>query len=359
MSDYEELRAELAALRAEVSALRGADEPVSRRGLLGKVAGAAVAGVGVSMLGSSPAEATTGTMVYGTSMNSGGDGTYLSGTTSVQYVFSVVQAGAGTALNANVTHTTSESPTVLVQHNGFGSPVEALVLNYDSAASAIHGVASAYGTGVHGEGSTGVLGVGGSVGVYGYAGSGRAVYGYSATGEALYGYSNGTYGAWLHGGNAQLFLDSTGHAAGAPTTGTHGKGEVRLDANGALWVCVADGTPGTWVRPGFNPLAKRLVSAATSTGTFAAGQKKDVVVTGIPTGVGAVALNLTATSTASGSMTVYRYGAARPGVAQLAVNPQYRWTGFAVVALGAGNRFSIYNSAGTTKVSIDLAGFFS
>ena len=345
MSDYEELRAEIAALRSEVSALRG-EEQVSRRGLLGKLAGAAVAGAGLSVLGSSPAEASTGTMVYGTSMNSGTDGTYLTGSTSPQYVLSVAQAGAGTAFNANVTNTGNSQPTVLVQHNGSGIPIEALVLG--TGGSAVHGVAS-NGNGLHGEGYVGALGQGSGIGVYGYSTDGRAVYGYSDTGEALYGYSNGTYGMWAHGAKAQLFLDPTGHTAGAPTSGTHEKGAVRLDANGTLWICVAGGTPGTWVRPGFNPLVKRLVSASTATGTFTAAQKKDVTVSGLPTGVGAVAVNITATSTGSGSVTAYPYGTTRPGVAHLAVNPQYRWTGFAIVKLGSGNRFSIYNSAGRPR----------
>ncbi|HEY6530697.1 MAG TPA: hypothetical protein VIY72_00230, partial [Acidimicrobiales bacterium] len=32
------------------------------------------------------------------------------------------------------------------------------------------------------------------------------------------------------------------------TTDAHAKGEIYFDTNNDLWICVADGTPGTWVR---------------------------------------------------------------------------------------------------------------
>jgi hypothetical protein len=37
-------------------------------------------------------------------------------------------------------------------------------------------------------------------------------------------------------------------AAGRPTLGLHDKGEIVLDSAGVLFVCIAAGTPGTWVR---------------------------------------------------------------------------------------------------------------
>jgi hypothetical protein len=42
--------------------------------------------------------------------------------------------------------------------------------------------------------------------------------------------------------------------AGAPTTGTHSVGEIVVDSKGALFQCVAPGTPGTWMRIGYNAL---------------------------------------------------------------------------------------------------------
>src|SRR5688500_14901840 len=83
MSDYEELRAEIDALRAQVTALTrsaappapAGDEAASRRGLLGKLAGAAVAGAGLSMLGAAPAEAAPGgNLILGASNDAAGEG---------------------------------------------------------------------------------------------------------------------------------------------------------------------------------------------------------------------------------------------------------------------------------------------
>jgi hypothetical protein len=37
-----------------------------------------------------------------------------------------------------------------------------------------------------------------------------------------------------------------GTTNGAPTTGAHKRGELFVDAQGQLFLCVADGTPGSW-----------------------------------------------------------------------------------------------------------------
>lgn len=39
-------------------------------------------------------------------------------------------------------------------------------------------------------------------------------------------------------------------SSGAPASGTHADGELYFDSNHVLWVCTADGTPGTWKRAG-------------------------------------------------------------------------------------------------------------
>jgi len=38
--------------------------------------------------------------------------------------------------------------------------------------------------------------------------------------------------------------------SGAPTSGTWSKGTMIVDADGVLWICTADGTPGTWQKVG-------------------------------------------------------------------------------------------------------------
>jgi hypothetical protein len=389
MSEYDDLRAEVAALRTQVAALtapRAAapddDGAVSRRGLLGRLAGAAVAGAGLAVLGAEPAAATAGNpVILGASSStndSGSVGTSLT-CNSTQRTLDITQSGTGDAFRADVLSTSSTASAVGAVTNGLGSALDATVLNSSSSASAIYayGRPEASGTGVEAHGATGVAGYddnGGGIGVlgnttdgmgvYGYAHAGRAVYGYANNGEgvALYGYSNGSYGLWVHGTRAQLFLDPMS-GAGAPTSGTHLKGEVVVDVNGTHWICIASGTPGKWVRPGFNPTGPaRLVSGAAAAGAFTPAQTKDFVVTGfggIPASASAVAFNLSATSTANGYVTLFPAGAARPTASQLTFGPAYQWSGFAVVRTGTGGKVSCYNSAGSTKLSIDVAGYFA
>ena len=52
------------------------------------------------------------------------------------------------------------------------------------------------------------------------------------------------YGSVFSGGKAQLRLFA-GSTSGRPT-GSHKRGEIYMDSNGALFVCVRGGTPGTW-----------------------------------------------------------------------------------------------------------------
>jgi hypothetical protein len=135
----------------------------------------------------------------------------------------------------------------------------------------------AYGFGVYGEGGVGVYGTSetanyaavagrhtgsgygvsgegagdGTAGVVGHHnGNGDAVRGENANGTALAGI--GAYGARLEGTTAQLHL-VPGGSAGRPGSGAHKAGELYLDSAGALFVCIASGTPGTWVKVATEP----------------------------------------------------------------------------------------------------------
>src|SRR5262249_24419897 len=68
---------------------------------------------------------------------------------------------------------------------------------------------------------------------------------YAEGGTGLFGRSYTGYGAELAGAKAPLRLDP-GQAAGAPTSGAHQRGELYVDSVGHLFLCLADGTPGTW-----------------------------------------------------------------------------------------------------------------
>ena len=83
---------------------------------------------------------------------------------------------------------------------------------------------------------TGVVGTGGSVGVSG-EGSDAGVRGESGKG----------YGGFFQGGHAPLMLQPS-NTEGHPNTGAHNMGELYVDKQGALYFCVASGTPGTWKR---------------------------------------------------------------------------------------------------------------
>lgn len=100
--------------------------------------------------------------------------------------------------------------------------------------------------------STGGVGVGGeSRGAY------SGVLGTSAGYNGVTGKANGTagagvsglsalsYGGSFQGGKAAIYLVPSS-SAGAPTSGSHATGELLVDQNGALLICVVGGTPGTW-----------------------------------------------------------------------------------------------------------------
>jgi hypothetical protein len=103
--------------------------------------------------------------------------------------------------------------------------------------------------GVHalGGGVTGGLSfVSRPCGVFAEGGSGDGVY---ATGEevAVRGMSASGYGASFAGGTAPLYL-APATTVGAPTTKAHQQGTLFVDADTTLWLCIADGVPGTWKR---------------------------------------------------------------------------------------------------------------
>jgi hypothetical protein len=118
------------------------------------------------------------------------------------------------------------------------------------------------GTGVQGEGQAGVVGKSSTTGwegVYGqHTGSlgfgivgdgtgaaGAGILGRNSLGNGVHG--QGRYGGKFEGTRAQLLLQPK-TTAGRPTSGTHAKGEIYMDSAGTVFVCTANGTPGTWRR---------------------------------------------------------------------------------------------------------------
>jgi hypothetical protein len=175
------------------------------------------------------------------------------------------------------------------------------------------------------------------------------------------------YGVAALGGLAPLVLFPAG-VPGPPTTNPHLLGEVLVDSTGALFQCVASGTPGTWVRVGFNPLTPvRILDTRNGTGgitgALTAGQTVNLAVgghNGVPSQASAVVMNATVTDTSAASfLTIWPQGATRPLASNLNWGPGVTIPNLVTVKLGTGGGISIFNDLGTVQVILDVAGFYS
>jgi hypothetical protein len=170
----------------------------------------------------------------------------LGGAAAAATVAGVLAAEHGTA-HAAPTHadgvtlleTASGSGNVAIEGDGF-SGAQGVIGTSDSSS----GVQGGSGT------SNGVYGTSNeSYGVYGLSFDYVGVAGRSDNFVGVQGVGYGTngVGGWFSGIRANLNLGAAS-VPGAPTANMHWLGDVYLDSNGVLWVCVGTGTPGTWVR---------------------------------------------------------------------------------------------------------------
>jgi hypothetical protein len=114
---------------------------------------------------------------------------------------------------------------------------------------------------------------------------------------------------------------------------------------------------------GFMPVTPvRVLDTRTGVGHVGAvgpGQAITLQIPNIPSGTTAVVLNLTVTGpTASGFLSVYPYGAPRPDVSSLNFVKGQTVPNLVTTAVDSAGRVSIYNSAGTSHVVADLAGYY-
>jgi hypothetical protein len=183
-----------------------------------------------------------------------------------------------------------------------------------------------------------------------------------STGTALDG-AGGVYGVAASGGLAPLLLRPNVGVVGPPTIGTHRMGEVVVDAHGALFQCVAAGTPGTWVRVGFNPLNPVRVLDTRTSSPIGPNSSINLIVGGsfgVPKQASAIVVNATVTQgTAQSFLTIYPEGITRPVVSNLNWVAGQSIPNLVTVKLSSGGGITIYNAAGTVDVVLDLAGFYS
>jgi hypothetical protein len=154
-------------------------------------------------------------------------------------------------------------------------------------------------------------------------------------------------------------------AAGALAVAV-GVGPLALSASAATpRTTTASSTSGSYV-----PVTPyRLADTRTNSGepyagkTLGPGATLDVQVTGlgnVPAGASAAVLNVTAVApTASAFLTVFPAGTTMPVVSNLNVTPGVVVANLVTVPLSSTGMVSIYNSAGSTNVVVDVDGYYT
>jgi hypothetical protein len=243
-------------------------------------------------------------------------------------------------------------------------------------------------TGLTTRDDIGVLGYGwdggtGGVGVWGASETNTGTVGVSKDARGLHGISSGLLAAAnavgvegqgpigvkavsnVADGAAILLVPSA--TPGAPTASPHQKGEIMVDSDGVLRICIVGGTPGTWItnggtqlltspqrafdtrQPAFGP---KLTANGTRTFDIPA------LVPDVPATALAVVANLTVTQTVGGGyVTAYPTGTAKP------ITANVNWTASnqdvgngATVRLGTGGQITVY-SYKPTHLVMDVVAY--
>jgi hypothetical protein len=184
----------------------------------------------------------------------------------------------------------------------------------------------------------------------------------------------GAVGGVFSGSVVAINLDPQ-NAAGAPT-GEAFKGDLAVDANGVLWLCVADGTPGTWIRVshgGTRTLANPYRAySSTDVGTgvrMNRGETRTIplagVVPGVPSNAIGVVLNLTLHQTINaGFVTAFPAGQSVPTTSSINwFQSNMQIANGATIGLGTGGAVSFYCDGATgagqplTQIIVDVTGY--
>jgi hypothetical protein len=213
------------------------------------------------------------------------------------------------------------------------------------------------------------------VGVWGQADgpNGTGVFAEATVGSGGVGLvANGTEnGAWFGGGHAAVWL--VPRTVAGPATDASVKGEVLVDSDGVMWLCTADGTPGTWIRISHGG-ARYLASPqrAYDSRTSGAGKLRPGagdtnaprvipiagVVPGVPQNAVGVFGNLTVTGGSQGSFASIWPGGAWPGTSSINFQANTDLANAFSVGLGANGMVSVATFAPTqVDVIVDVAGY--
>jgi hypothetical protein len=213
----------------------------------------------------------------------------------------------------------------------------------------------------------GALSVTAAAADYGVFGSGAS---YGVVGSGPGGVLGlGSVGGVFSGSVVAINLDP--QAAAGPPTGQAFRGDMAVDSTGVLFMCVAAGTPGTWIRVSHGGTrylgspARAYDSRAGTDGKLRPGfgditNPRVVPITGVVAGVPANALgvfgNLAVTQEDGGGFATVWPGGAWPGTANINYNANQDLSNAFSVGLSGTGGISIAAS-GTTHVVIDIAGF--
>lgn len=180
------------------------------------------------------------------------------------------------ASNSTLVNALNDDSVMYFLNNGEGAGIRSLSTGGDGVVAiasatnkaAVRATTTGVATSVFGS-ATGGYGVDGSSGTnHGVVGrasaAGRAavrgigsssaagVQGTASTGPGIDGSSAGSVGGSFSGATAAVRLVPQ-RTTGPPTSGFHQRGELLVDATGALLFCKTDGTPGTWKKVKLGP----------------------------------------------------------------------------------------------------------
>jgi hypothetical protein len=183
---------------------------------------------------------------------------------------------------------------------------------------------------------------------------------------------SGDVGGFFSGNLAAISLQPQ-DSAGAPTSGDFSRGDMLVDANGALYLCTADGNPGTWARlgPGGGGGGVQLLSSpqrAYDSRNDANGPLAGAIppvartiqissaVPQVPASASAIVGNLTITDAKGGGFATVWPSGAWPGTSNINFSPGVDIANAITVGLGPGGTVLVAASK-QTHVIIDVAGY--